>query len=192
MGIYYALSKTDIYVSYTAIKITKSGGSVLESPLITEMSDFGNDRFIANEIEIIKSHDLRERVRKALVDSFLQSTSKDDFKLLYHTKGDDGLKEMLDPAQIEEMLTSQVDIEQKRGLDIVDISAQSPSPNEAALIATLYANIYRIYNLEINRGQLSYLRSFLDEQRAEKKSQLNKAEDTLRAFQEKGGIARVR
>ena len=90
--------------------------------------------------------------------------------------------------QIAGMLGGAVDIEQKKGLDIIVISAESPSPKEAALFASLYAKIYRTYNLEINRDQLTYIRNFLDEQRAEKKSQLREAEDTLRAFQEKGGI----
>ncbi len=187
-GVYYALNKPDIYVSNTAIKITKAGGNVLETPLMPGMSDFGNDRFIANEIEILKSHDLRERVRIALVDSFNSSTSKEEFKLLYRLEPGMQLKSFLSDAQIEGLLAKIVTVEQKRGLDIVDISTESPSPQEAAIIASVYANIYRTYNLEINRNQLTYLRNFLDEQRAEKKAQLNKAEDTLRAFQEKGGI----
>ena len=97
-------------------------------------------------------------------------------------------KTLLQSPNIEELLGKIVDIEQKRGLDVIVISAQSPSPKEAALIAALYAKIYRTYNLEINREQLSYVRNFLDQQRSEKKIQLSQAEDTLRAFQEKGGI----
>ena len=73
-------------------------------------------------------------------------------------------------------------------LDIIDISVESQSPKEAALIANIYAKEYLTYNLEISRDQLTFIRKFLANQRAEKKDQLNDAEEILRAYQEKGGI----
>ena len=153
-----------------------------------EMRDIGGDRFIANEIEILKSHDLRERVAKAILDSVLESNSKEDFDLSYIADRNSNKKTLRSIPQIAGMLGGNVDITQKKGLDIIVISAESTSPRESALFASLYAKIYRTYNLEVNRDQLTYIRNFLDEQRAEKKSQLREAEDTLRAFQEKGGI----
>ena len=47
----------------------------------------GNDRFIANEIEVINNYDTRERVAKALIDSFENSKTKDHFKLLKSKEG---------------------------------------------------------------------------------------------------------
>ena len=187
---FYVFRLPDIYVSETSIKISKSGGSVLQTQPLLGFGDLGNDRMINNEIEILKSFDLRKKVIDALIDSFVQSNSKDDFKLLYQPESEFGsnTKTLLGIPQIEKLLGSIVNVEQKRGLDIIVISAQSPSPNEAGLIAALYAKVYRTYNLEINREQLSFVRSFLDQQRNEKKIQLSQAEDTLRAYQEKGGI----
>ena len=53
------------------MKIQKpSGGGIMDAPLLPEFSDFGNDRFIANEIEILKSYRLREIVANAFIDSF--------------------------------------------------------------------------------------------------------------------------
>jgi len=186
----YVLRLPDIYVSETSVKISKSGGSVLQTAPLLGFGDLGNDRMINNEIEVLKSFDLRKIIAKALIDSFAQSTAKDDFKLLHKLESEFGSdnKTLLKSPNLEELLEKIVDIEQKRGLDIVDISAESPSPREAALVAALYAKIYRTYNLEINREQLSFVRDFLDQQRSEKKIQLSQAEDTLRAFQEKGGI----
>lgn len=63
-----------------------------------------------------------------------------------------------------------VQIEQKRGLDIIDISVESKEPQEAALIANVYAVEYLKYNLEISRDQLIFIREFLDGQRKEKKN----------------------
>jgi len=65
----YAINAVDIYNSSALVKVNKNSGSILESnPLL---QTFGQeDRFISNEIEVIKSFTLRERVATALIDSF--------------------------------------------------------------------------------------------------------------------------
>ena len=73
-------------------------------------------------------------------------------------------------------------------MDVVDISAESPSPYEAALIANIFADQYKEINLETNRTQLTIIRKFLEKQSKEKLTELNNAEDTLKNFQERGGI----
>ncbi len=188
VSIIYAISARDIYKSQTALKLSKPGGSILQSPLVPEFSDFGNDRFIANEIEILKSYNLRERVAKALVDTFVNTKYNKDFNLLYKKAFSGNSEELLTVPDIAAVLENSVGVEQKRGLDIIEISAQSPSPKEAALIANIYSKEYKNYNLEINRDQLTFVKGFLDKQRKEKKDQLNEAEEILRSYQEKGGI----
>lgn len=187
ISIIYALTAPNIFKTFTALKITKPGGSILQSPLLPEINDYGNDRFIANEIEILKSYNLRERIAKILIDTLLKSPDKNDFSLLLV----DELGKDKTPASVPEaakILEDAVQIEQKRGLDIIDISVQSKEPSEAVLIANVYAKEYLMYNLEINRNQLIFVRKFLDNQRQEKKEQLNEAEEILRSYQEKGGI----
>ncbi len=98
------------------------------------------------------------------------------------------LKELLTVPEIAALLEKIVYIEQKRGLDIIEINAESPSSVEAALIANIYAREYINYNLEMNRKQFTFVKDFLDNQRKEKKEQLNEAEDILRSYQEQGGI----
>ena len=56
------------------------------------------------------------------------------------------------------------------------------------MIANIYAKEYLAYNLEISRDQLTFVREFLADQRAEKKDQLNDAEEILESYQERGGI----
>ncbi len=70
----------------------------------------------------------------------------------------------------------------------MEISAESHSPTEAALIANIYAKQYKYFNLEVNRNQLTSVKDFLAKQKEEKQEQLNKAEETLQSFQEKGGV----
>ncbi|MFZ0452169.1 MAG: polysaccharide biosynthesis tyrosine autokinase [Ignavibacteriaceae bacterium] len=186
-AVYYALNSMDIYESKTVLKISKPQGNILEAPITPDIMDLGMDRFIANEIEIIKSYTNRERVAEALVDSFKTSANKDKFYLvLNHSWGEKA--HLMSADSLVPLLDKKVSVEQKRGLDIIDITAESPSPYEAALIANSYAQQYRNLNLEVNRNQLTFVKNFLGKQKSEKQKELNSAEDSLRNFQEKGGI----
>ncbi|MGA9293226.1 MAG: polysaccharide biosynthesis tyrosine autokinase [Ignavibacteriaceae bacterium] len=183
-SVFYALTSKNIYESETVLKISEPQGDILEAPLMPDMMDMGMDRFIANEIEIIKSYTNRERVAEAVIDSFKTSLDKNKFYLAVN-------RQTRNPKSLDSLVQlfgKDVSVEQKRGLDIVDITSESPSPYEAELIANCYAEQYRELNLEVNRNQLTFVKNFLKEQEQEKMKDLNKAEDSLRAFQEKGGI----
>jgi polysaccharide biosynthesis transport protein len=190
VSIIYAVNARNIYDSTATIKVSKPQGSILNSPMIPEFSDFGNDRFIANEIEVLKTYNTRERVAKALIDSFkANNNAKDYYLIINHENRTNPQASKLLPADvIAKILEGNVSVEQKRGLDIIDIKADSPSPVEAAMIANCYTQQYQELNLEQNRNQLTYVKNFLRQQRDEKQEELTKAEDNLRAFQEKGGI----
>ena len=189
-AIFYAINSINIYRAVTMLKISQPQGNILESPIMPEFQDFGSDRFVANEIEILKSYNLRERVAKALIDSFTVSADQDSFYLIFDNNSNfsQKQKEVRSVSALAAILEKKVSIDQKRGLDIVEITSESPSPHEAALIANIYAKQYKIFNLEINRNLLTNVKDFLSQQKDEKQQQLNKAEETLRSFQEKGGI----
>ncbi|MFC2135554.1 GumC family protein [Bacteroidota bacterium] len=191
VAVIYALNARDIYKSTTAIKLSKpQGGSILSAPLIPEFQEWGSDRFVANEIEILKSYRLREVVAQSLIDIYNSSENKNNFYLLL-TSGQgiiNDQKKLRSPASLTDLLAGVVNIEQKRGLDFVDISIESPSAIEAALIANTYAEAYRDLNLSYNRQQLILVKEFLADQREEKLNQLANAEETLKNYQEKKGI----
>jgi tyrosine-protein kinase Etk/Wzc len=187
VAVVYAFNSVDIYRATTTLKIAKPQGSILESPIMPEFQDFGSDRFIANEIEVMKSYSVRENVAKAIYDSVenndkrFSAIIKDDFEFSFK---DDGST----VPDMANMLANNVDIEQKRGLDIVEISVESPSAKGAAILANTYANEYRNVNLRQNRNQLTMVKDFLKEQRQEKLTELREAEEILSAYQQKGGI----
>ena len=190
VAIIYATRAIDIYKSTAAIKISRpQGGSVLTSPLLPEFQEWGNDRFIANEIEIMRSFTAREMVAITLIDSFYRDTDKSRYFILKDRKesNNENVNNVKSADDLAATL-SDVSIDQKRGLDIIEISALSPSPFEATLIANVYAQQYKTLNLEQNRNQLTLVTNFLDEQRKEKYDELNAAEETLRDFQERGGL----
>jgi tyrosine-protein kinase Etk/Wzc len=184
----YAFRLKDIYVSSCSIKISKTEGNILSPQPFSSLAEFGDDRFINNEIEILKSYNLREIVAKTILDSVGLSENKEDFQNIYRIDKENQSKALLEEHQIINLLTQVVSVEQKKGLDVILISAESPSPREAMMIADIYTAVYKKFNLQVNRDQLSSVRNFLDRQRTEKKNQLLEVEDTLREFQEKGGL----
>ncbi|HEY6435835.1 MAG TPA: Wzz/FepE/Etk N-terminal domain-containing protein, partial [Ignavibacteriaceae bacterium] len=190
VAIIYAVDAIDIYKSTATLKISRpQGGSVLTSPLLPEFQEWGNDRFIANEIEIMRSYTARQLVAITLIDSFYRDTDKSRYFLLLDQKAKaDNVGDNIKSAEGLANALSDVAIDQKRGLDIIEITAMSPSPFEALLIANVYAQQYKNLNLDQNRNQLTLVTNFLDEQRKSKYDELNAAEETLRDFQEKGGL----
>ena len=188
VAIIYAVNAKNIYKSTTSLKISRPQGNILEAPLMPDFQEFGSDRFIANEIEILKSYNLRSRVASALTDTFNDVAGKDSFYLILNHEFGGNKEKLLSNDQIAQVLDRNVTVEQKRGLDIIDISAESPSPFEAALISNIYARQYKILNLEVNRNQLTMVKAFLNQQRKDKQNELNAAEENLSTFQEKGGI----
>ena len=191
VSVFYALNAVDIYRSESTLKLTKSGGSILQSPFLPEIQDFGSDRFISNEIEILKSYNLRERVAQALIDTLISYPDDSKFELLFKDEPAFGGKEEQRQVQSLEAITAMlnsISVEQKRGLDIILIASESPSAFEAALIANTFADQYRMFNLQLNRDQLTFVKNFLEEQKENKRKELQDAEDLLRSFQEKGGV----
>ena len=190
VAIIYAVNAQDIYSSVTSLKISKPSGNILESPLMPEFQDFGSDRFIANELEILKSYSIRSRVAESIIQTFHETNKPDSFYLVLDKEFnfEEQPKKILPQESIAKLFASRVTIDQKRGLDIVEITVESPSPYEAALIANTYAQEYKELNLDVSRNQLTNVKEFLSLQRKEKMEQLNEAEDILKNYQQKGGI----
>jgi polysaccharide biosynthesis transport protein len=213
IGFIYAFYQPDTYKSTTSMKLLPPKGSILDSPLMGEMNSFANDRFIANEIEIMKSYTIRENVAYTLKKSF-QAGAKDSFYLIlkedirnpkrfvfFNSNKDVSFNKLsevpyrpdtlLRNNDIAALLSKTISIDQKRGLDIVEISAESPSPYEAAIMANSYAQAYINLNLMMNRTKVSVTRKFLEQQRKEKYNDLKRAEDTLKIFQQSRGIVEL-
>jgi tyrosine-protein kinase Etk/Wzc len=123
------------------------------------------------------------------MDSFIVSNNNEMFSLIvdndYFEQGRNGLMEY---DNIIKVLEKKVSIEQKRGLDFIEISVESPSPYEASLIANTYAKVYKDFNLLDNRKQVSRVKDFLFGQRTEKLNELIDSEDNLKDYQLKGGV----
>lgn len=191
-SIIYALVAKDIYRSATTLKISKTQGNILADPLAGEFGRSSNDFFIANEIETISNITIREQVAQVVIDSFKTLSNTDDFDLIVMDDGDlfnDNSKSVKPYRSIAGMLTKSVEITQKNALDFMEIAVESTSPEEAALIANCYANVYKEFNLLESRKQLTQIKDFLTVQKEEKYNELMVAEDNIKLYQlQSGGV----
>jgi capsular exopolysaccharide synthesis family protein len=186
---FYAYSQVDIYASASSLRLTKPRENVLENKIFSDVEGELPERFINNEVEILKSFAIREKTAKSLVDSFKVLQGKIPFSLLCESP-ENCLKSKT-VTQIAGTLQSNIEISQKRGLDIVSIKSESPSPGEAALISNCYAEAYADYSLKFNRDHLTLNREFLEKQVTEKYNDLVKTEEKLTSFLRSENIVEI-
>src|ERR1035437_9022576 len=189
ISIVFALQSKDIYKSTSSLKLSnpKEGGLLAESQPY-EMQGFTDDRFILTEIEVMKSSNVRRNVAEALLDSLKDQGILKNFQINNGSFFSSNEAKKMSVGEIINYLKSAVTIEQRSGMNIVDISAESHFPEYAALIANVYANIYKRFNLQVNRDQLTMIKDFLLTHVQEKQNELRESESALSQFQAKNGI----
>jgi tyrosine-protein kinase Etk/Wzc len=187
LSVTYAILAKDIYVSTVPIKIIQQDQNILESSTMNNPDPNYLDRFINNEIGIITNFNTREKTALALIDSFNSKANKNVFFIIKAKEGsgNEGHKSL---DFLTAVLGNYISVEQNPGSDVIQISIESRSAYEAALIANTWASEYQKINLAINRAKLTNIRKFLEQQSQEKLAELKNAEDSLRKFQEAGGI----
>jgi len=183
----YVTSARDIFKSTTTLKISKPQGSILSGALMPEFQDFQNDRFISNEIEILKSYKIRELVARALLDSFKKNPEKSDYFYIIN-RNPESPEEVLPLKSLIGILSGNISVNQKRGLDIVEISAESPSRKEAKLMADTYAQAYLDYSLTFSRREVTAIRKFLEEEKSKRANDLTNSEAAIQDYMQRGGV----
>ena len=183
----YVLYAKDIYKSTSTIKINRPQGSVLSSSLIPDFQDFISDRYISNEIEVLKSYKIRESVASNLLDTFNLYQDYDKFYYIFNHNGD-GKPSLVSIPALADMLSGIVRIDQKRGLDVADIVVESPAKYEAMLIANLYSKVYQNFSLDLSREELTNLTNYLKGEKEKKFEELTKTENEIQIYQQNGGL----
>lgn len=185
----YALTAKNIYKADTTLKVSPPEGNILEAPLLGDLGSGSQaDRFIANEIHTMSNITIREKVAEVIIDSFKSIHETDKFSLLLNKKlFAESEGEIKSDKSIVELLKKSVKITQVPKLDFIEISCESPSPFEAALIVNAYANVYREFNLLENRKQVSRIKEFLEDRKNEKYAELKNSENDYKIYQLRGG-----
>src|ERR1035437_9815521 len=56
VAIVYAVTAPNVYKSNTELKIAKTSGNILQGSMLPEFQGLNQDRFVMNEIEVLKSY----------------------------------------------------------------------------------------------------------------------------------------
>jgi len=82
VALFYALNARDVYTSEGSIKISIPKSNPLTGPLFEQFQEFGSDRYIANELEVLKSRTLAEIAAKSIIDTLNKNKNYSDFFIL--------------------------------------------------------------------------------------------------------------
>ena len=178
-AVYITFTTAPQYESTTTIMIESTGAMERK---ILDINYFGNQNtLIANQIEILKSRTLAERVVKRLN----LSEIRDSLQLF--KPDEEGQFRSL--RQMIQHLQNNMKIEQKRDTDIINVTFTAGTAFEAAYITNNIASEFQLQNAEVNRSEITDLRDFVEGRLELKKVELVESENNLKAYQEREKVA---
>ncbi len=177
--VYYTFTTNPVYEASTTLIIDKS--RAMENALF-DFNSFGNQStHITNQIEIIKSRTIAERVIKRL-----ELSNVRDSLSLFHPN-DEG--EYLTLRQMVAIVRENMEVVNKKETDIIEVTYAAPSAFEAAFTVNTLAQEYADASAEFNQGEIKELRKFLEAQLRKKGVELSSSEDLLKEYQERERVA---
>ncbi len=144
---------------------------------------------ITNELEVLKSFSMSQTVAgQLLVLDSLGGVKGSLLPILKPTDADSDRHGRADWREVVKRLKKHVEFMPIRESDIIRITAESPSPEEAAAIANLYATLYSARNLEASRARSKAMREFLEAQATAKQRSLDSIEQSLQKYMRTAGV----
>jgi capsular exopolysaccharide synthesis family protein len=197
--IYLTLTTEPVYQATTAVMIKESGAGT--GALVFDFGMTGSKQRLQNEIEILKSYSLHDKV----VQSLIEDGSADQLSLfgtryvrkryrvvdyflswIGKKKGPRPLPADLRISQrlgVVENLRSKSTIATVRETDVLKISVSSSDSTDAVFLANRIARTYQNLDIAGGQGELHFLLSFLDTQIAKYEKRLAIVENELKEFQ---------
>lgn len=171
------------YFTFTAKPVYEASAKILvESQGSMERALFdinylnNQSTLITNQVEILKSRTLAERVIQAL-----EAAPYRDSLAIFQPNSDGTY---LDRRVQVNWIMNNLEVSPKNETDIIEITFSAGSAFEAAEICNVIAATVRVLNKEFNLSEFKDLRRFLEFQLKKKNEELRKSEDALREFQE--------
>jgi capsular exopolysaccharide synthesis family protein len=153
--------KTPVYRASATVEVQTQSRRATSGPDVSGLGASGygwsaEERFYSTQIEILRSHDMGERVLKAL-----------------SLREDPAFREVKDPAAA---LSRMVEVSLRKDTGIVEIAMSGSDPVRAAELANGYAQQYVQRNLEIARDGVKQLVGEMRKQLDPIKGDIEKAE----------------
>ncbi|MHB2156595.1 GumC family protein [Calditrichota bacterium GD2] len=171
---------TDPTYEASAVLLVESNDSMDRA--LFNLTTFGTQtNLLNNQIEILKSRNIAERVVKRLEKSAYRDS------ISFFKKLEDGSD--LTFNQRVAIVMSSLEVEPRRDTDIITLTYQAGSPFEAAFLANVISEEFAKLNAETNRMEVSEMRKFIEDRLAIKAKELKESEEALKKFQEREKIA---
>lgn len=181
----YVNTATDIYRSVTSVKIEGQPGNLLNATFTSSDAVGGTtEKYMSVQIAVMKSFDMRDKVAKALIDSFNVGNRK--YSLLLNSAL---LPETVAVSQevLRKDLSNMVTMAVLKGLDAISITAEGPIFEELQYLTKTYADVYLKYNVELSRQDITNVKKFIVDEKERKFKELNDAETSIENFQKRTG-----
>lgn len=190
---YYTMKQEKVYASTASVII--QGDNIGKGLGILDLSGTAA-RNLQNELEILGSRDLLLQITKKLVHRFYIDTvsRRDTLSIVKGSMLRLGIKDTSDPRLIDRILGNVAkasSFELGREKDIIKISITSTNPEEAMIIANVYAETYYEKDLLRSRSNATKVRRFLESQSMQRLVELQKSEGVLRGYMESNGAMKL-
>ncbi len=175
----YTFKMPPTYEASTTLLIESSNS--MEQSLFN-LTSFGSPaNMLTNQMEILKSRNIAERVVRKLEESDVRDS------ISFFQPQEDGT-ELTFNDRVEIVMNS-MEVEPKRDTDILTLTYQAGSAFEAAYIANTIAQEFAQQNAETNRLEVTEMRKFIEDRLRIKAKELKNSEEQLRNFQQREKIA---
>ncbi len=172
--VFITFTTPPVYEAHSTVLI-ESTGAMERS--IFEMNYFGNQStLITNQMEILKSRTLAERVIRRLDLSDLRDS------LSVFQPNEEG--EVRSLRGMAGWMQENLEATHRKDTDIIEVKFAANSAFEAAFILNVITEEFKQFNEETNRFEVTDLRKFIERQIEKKGEELRLAEENLRSFQE--------
>lgn len=171
-SIYYYL-KPDIYSA--TVKLLKDTGPATLN-LFTNNMGGNNARSLGNELEILKSRQFASRVQQAMFDSVTKNPELKKYDL-FKIISDSSRK-----SSILGNLLENRNVNSQRSVDIINISFNALNPDEAAIVANVFAAAYIDLSVTDSRSSQNAVKKFIKSQLDQRAQELKVAENNLQEY----------
>ncbi len=187
--LFKTLLEEPVYEAKTTVYIGRGGGNDQSIPLIFMG---GGGRNITNEMEILKSRNLARDVALLLMEQpYLDEDSAQIIPILANFDDQGNFISLASTEVITRRLQGAVSFSQVPNADIIEASAKSTNPQEAAIIANAFVQTYHQRNFQGSRAHSRQVREFLESQLRTRENALQEAEEHLQRYQERHGVVIV-
>lgn len=154
------------------------------------MTGIGSLTNISNELAKLKSRSLTKEVAKKLLQIKYIGNTTEEITIIQPNE-EETHRSFATIEDITGRIMNTMEFQHLKDSEVIIITAQSSKPEEAVLIANVYAESYYDRDLRSSRTALTGARKFLEDRLKDRKKKLVSTEDSLQNYMKKSRIVSV-